>query len=86
MRRLVLLVTGALVVVAIGTMTSVTARRGPAHADAGPPPWNGAVKEEAEGPQSFLDLAAASGAPVTQAQLKRAAAQADALPEASSTR
>jgi photosystem II stability/assembly factor-like uncharacterized protein len=87
MRRLVLLVTGALVVVAIATTASVTARRAPAHAaSAEPPPWSGPADKEAEGPQSFLDLAAASGAPVTQAQLKRAAAQADALPDANSTR
>jgi photosystem II stability/assembly factor-like uncharacterized protein len=84
MRRLVLLVIGALVVVAIVTTTSVTAKRGPARA-AAPVPWNGAEKDS-EGPQSFLDLAASSGDPVTQAEVKRAAAQADALPDATSTR
>jgi hypothetical protein len=87
MRRLVLLVTGALVVVAIATTASVTARRAPTHAASSePPPWSGPADKEAEGPQSFLDLAASSGAPVTQAQVKRAAAQADALPDADSTR
>src|SRR5262245_16513405 len=82
MRRVVLLVVGALAVVAIATTTSVTAKKSPVRsADAGPPPWNGA-RSETEGPQSFLDLAAASGQPVTQTEIKRAAAQADALPDA----
>src|SRR5262245_37999787 len=86
MRRVLLLVIGALAVVAIATTTSVTGKSTPIRtANAGPAPWNGA-RTETEGPQSFLDLAAASGEPVTQAALQRAAAQADALPEATSTR
>ena len=81
MRRLVMLVTGALVIVAIATTTSVTAKRAPVHAQAAPP-WSGAVKEQ-EGPQRFLDMASSSGGQVTQAEIQRASAQADALPEAS---
>ena len=81
MRRVLLLVTAALAVVAVATTTSITPKRAPARAAAGPVPWNGAVKED-EGPQSFLDLAASSGEPVTQAEVKRAAAQANALPDA----
>src|SRR6185295_2709319 len=87
MRRLVALLAGALVVAAVATMTSVTPRKAPAR-DGGPAlpiPWSGAINES-EGPQSFLDLATASGAPVTQAEIKRAAAQADALPDADSSR
>src|SRR5215467_712564 len=84
MRRLVLLVCGGLIVAAVATMTSVTPRKAPAR-DTGPIPWSGAMNES-EGPQSFLDLAAASGAPVTQAEIKRASAQADALPNADSSR
>ncbi len=85
MRRLVLLVAGALVVVAIATLTSETPRSVPVRAEA-PPPWSGSAEKETEGPQSFLDLAASAGKLVTEAQVKRAAAQADALPEATSTR
>jgi photosystem II stability/assembly factor-like uncharacterized protein len=81
---LVLLVAGALVMVAIATTTSVTPRSAPMSAAAAPPPWSGPAEAQ-EGPQSFLDLAASSGAPVTQAQLGRAAAQADALPDADAT-
>src|SRR3954468_11169188 len=81
MKRLVLLLSSALVVVAIASATSVTPRHDAAP-DAAPPPWSGAMNES-EGPQSFLDLSAPAGTPVTQAQVKQAAAQADALPEAS---
>jgi photosystem II stability/assembly factor-like uncharacterized protein len=81
MKRLVLLVSSALVVVGIASATSVTPREAAAP-DAGPLPWSGAMNES-EGPQSFLDLSASAGRPVTQAQVKRAVAQAAALPEAS---
>src|SRR3954451_9820774 len=81
MKRLVLLFAGTLLVVAIATATSVTPRSRPVRAEE-PLPWNGAAKES-EGPQSFLDLSASAGKPVTQAQVKRAVAQAAALPEAS---
>src|SRR4029079_17823390 len=81
MRRVALLAIGALAVLAIATSKSITANHAPVRtADAGPPPWSGAG--ESEGPQAFLDLAAASGDPVTQAEIKRASAQADALPDA----
>jgi len=81
MRKVVLLVIGVLAVVGIATAKSVTPKSAASHA-AGPAPWSGAVKED-DGPQSFLDVAAASGGPITQDQLKQAAAQAAALPDAS---
>ena len=84
MKRWVPLCIGALLLAVIATTTSTATKGHPVHA-AAPLAWNGA-EQDADGPQSFLDLAASSGQPVTQAEVQRAAAQADALPDASDTR
>jgi len=76
-----LLVPFVLVVVAVvATTRSVSPKEKATHATVAP--WNGAMNES-EGPQSFLDLAASTGGPVQPAQVAQAAAQADALPDAS---
>src|SRR4051812_49414646 len=81
MKRFAVLFTlGLAAVVAVATTASVTARRAPGPVAAAPPAPAGAGEEE--GPQSFLSLAASAGKPVTEAQVKRAAAQAAALPDA----
>jgi photosystem II stability/assembly factor-like uncharacterized protein len=80
MKRFAVLFTlGLLAVVAVATMASVPARHARARVTARLP-FNDVG--ESEGPQSFLDLAASAGRPVTQAQVQRAAAQAAALPDA----
>jgi photosystem II stability/assembly factor-like uncharacterized protein len=84
MKRLwMLVVAGAVAVLVVATTTSVTTKRPASHRAAAPPAWNGSG--ESEGPQSFLDLEASAGEPVTQAEVKRAAAQADALPDSADT-
>ena len=76
----VLFTLGLLAVVAIATTASVTGSRAPVRAAAVQPASSGSG--ESDGPQSFLDLAASAGKPVTEAQVKQAAAQAAALPDA----
>src|SRR3954451_9137293 len=78
-RFALLLVAGALVLV-VAPVRSVV-HRPPARHVAEMPLWSGVG--EAESPQSMLDLASSVNGPVTEAQAKRAVAQAAAVPEAS---
>src|SRR4051794_31725387 len=81
-RFALLLIAGVLVLVVVPTR-SVVHRPPATHVDE-LPLWSGVG--ETESPQSMLDLASSVNGPVSEAQVKRASAQAAALPEAKSTR
>src|ERR1700712_1124042 len=83
MKRFALLLLAGVLVLVVAPTRSVVHRPPASHADE-LPLWSGVG--EAESPQSMLDLASSVNGPVTEAQVKRASAQAAALPEAKSTR
>ena len=83
MKRFALLLVAGVLVLVVAPVRSAVHRPPSSHVDE-MPLWSGAG--EAESPQSMLDLASSVNGPVTEAQVKRASAQAAALPEAKSTR
>ncbi|WP_270039121.1 WD40/YVTN/BNR-like repeat-containing protein [Solirubrobacter ginsenosidimutans] len=83
MKRFALLLLAGVLVLVVAPVRSVVPRPPANHVDE-LPLWSGVG--EAESPQSMLDLASSVNGPVTEAQVKRASAQAAALPEAKSTR
>ncbi len=84
-RVAVLLLAVALVAVTATTRSTTVVRHSRPSSE--PPVWDGVPgAADDDGPQSLLDLEASTGQTVTQAQVKQASAQADALPEAPSSR
>ncbi len=87
MRRLVLLFSiAALAAVAVVATVAAAPKRAPTRTASHPARDGGDGGDGSYGPQSFLDLGASVGGPVTRTEVRRADSQAAALPQARSGR